>query len=83
MAGHSQPSGTRRVPGCRGLGQRIALVIGAIVVLALCGGIALLVMKVGPEVLIFLICLLLCLGVPILGGVGWFFWQRSQNDEDE
>ena len=89
MAHDDQPTrpATRRrsgrLDGCRSIGQKIALVIGAIVVLALCGGVGLLVMKIGPEILIFLACLLLCIGVPIALGIGYIFYQRSQNDEDE
>lgn len=83
MAGQQNQQNSSRLDGCKGIAQKIGIGIVLIIVLALCGGVGLLVMKIGPEVLIFLICLLLCLGVPILGGVAWVLWQRRQNDEDE
>jgi len=72
-----------RLDGCRGLGRQIGIGIAAIIGLALCAIIGVLTLKVGPEILILLICLALCLAVPVGGGIIYVVYQRSQSDEDE
>lgn len=85
MAEQGQPRRRRRQMasgGCRNVGQRIGAIVGAVILLVICGAVGLLTLRVGPEVLVALACLLLCIGAPILLVAGWVVWQRSQNEDE-
>lgn len=89
MSHEDPPAATRRNPthsgrlnGCRDLGRKIGIAIAVIVIVIICGGVGILTLKAGPEVLVGLFCLLLCIGVPIALGIG-YIWLQRRNEPDE